>query len=248
MITIVMLNWRRPKYVEINVAQYFAYRLVSEILIFSNTGLPLDFTFLPKQPTVISATTDLGLYTRFTTAVLGHNECVMHVDDDLLIPEATVNRLYSAWCENRQVCHSLHGRKVTNGYVRENVYGHVEVVLTRCLMVTRDLCAHALTHVHHFDDLTCEPYGNGEDIILSFTALKRSGQLNRAYHLPYDNHPGYADGESGQDTLSIHKRWNGHEEHRSRLVNRCRAYFGIQAGIVAAQDEHQGHFVETQPK
>jgi hypothetical protein len=46
--------------------------------------------------------------------------------------------------------------------------------------------------------------------------------------------------------VSIHKRWNGHEEHRSRLVNRCRAYFGIRAGILSAQDAHQGHF-ETQP-
>ena len=225
-----MLNWRRPRYVEFNVAQYIDYSLISEVLVFSNAGSTLNFCSIAKQPTLIIANADLGLYTRYAAAVLARNECILHVDDDILVPEPTVERLYSHWCSDPEICHSLHGRNVQAGYSREDVFGSVEVVLTRCLMVSRTLCAHALAHVHTFDDMVCEPYGNGEDIILSFTAVQQSGRLNRAHRLPFTNHPGYGEDEVGHDCVSVHRRWPGHQRHRERLISRCRDHFGVAKG------------------
>jgi len=62
-----------------------------------------------------------------------------------------------------------------------NVYGPVEVVLTRavvCSIVSNNL---ALSVTDLFSDLHSKPRGNGEDIILSFAALAASRKANVAY-------------------------------------------------------------------
>jgi hypothetical protein len=237
MISIVILNWRRPEQARQNVVRCSGFQLVSEILVFTNAGAPLDLSSCARTPVQINTNVDLGLYSRFAAAVLARNECILQLDDDLIVPEETVNQLYELWRSDPEVCHSLHGRDVTQGYRFENAYGPVEVVLTRCLMVSRKICAHALTHIHNFDDLAPEPYGNGEDIILSFAAIKLSGRFNQAHDLPFTNLPGYCEGVNGQPTVSIHKRWAGHAAHRACLLERCREYFDI--GATSTRDVRQ---------
>jgi Glycosyl transferase family 64 domain len=222
-----MLNWRRTEHARMNAVRCSGYKLASEIIVFTNADAPLDLSSCARPPVQITASVDLGLYSRFAAAALARNECILHLDDDLIVPEETVNQLYHLWRADPTVCHSLHGRDVRHGYRFEDAYGAVDVVLTRCLMVSRELCAHALTHVHHFDNLAPEPNGNGEDMILSFTAMKLSRRLNQAHDLPLTNLPGYREGVNGQSTVSIHKRWSGHAIHRARLLERCREYFEI---------------------
>ena len=229
MISVVMLNWKRPLNVEHNALAYLKYDLVSEVIVFSNADKPLEFATMPFGLTVIRSTNDLGLYTRFAAASLAVRRCIMHTDDDLFIPEGTLNILYKAWTAAPEVCHSLHGRDVSSGYRFINVYGLVEVALTRCMLVDRVHCAQSLMHVHEFDDLEAHPRGNGEDIILSFVAMRASGRLNVAHDLPLKNYPGHADPIPGEEKLSIHKRWPGHAKHRQQVLHRCREVFGIPA-------------------
>lgn len=230
MISIIMLNWRRREQVRFNAIRYSAYSRVSEIIIFTNAGPTLNFDECARPPVQISTNFDLGLYSRFAAASLARNNCILHLDDDLTVPETTVNQLHDYWCADPGICHALHGRDVSKGYRLKLAHGRVEVVLTRCLMASRALCIEALNHVHHFDDLVAEPYGNGEDIILSFTAMKQSGRMNQAYNLPYGKPPDGHGGANGQPTVAIWKRWRGHEAHRRRMLTRCREYFNIAAG------------------
>jgi len=232
MISVVMLNWRRPEQVRVNAVRCAGYKLVSEVIVFTNAGPPLDLSLCPRPATQITANYDLGLYSRFAAATLAANECILHLDDDLMVPEDTLKRLYRSWRGDRAICHSLHGRQTARGYQLEEAFGKVEVVLTRCLMASRQLCAHALTHAHQFDDLKSERYGNGEDIILSFTAMKLSGRLNCAYKLPFTEFPATGAGGRGGPAVAIHRRWSGHQAHRARVLERCREHFGIKAGAL----------------
>lgn len=224
MISLVMLHWARPAYVTELLTKYSRYQKVSEVLLFANSPPPCLAAVHPA-PTVIHATRDLGLYSRFAAAALASNPCILLVDDDLFVPEATLNSLFDYWSADAAVCHALQGRDVSDGYAPRDAFGQVEVVLTRCLMASRSLCIAALQHAHAFDDLHPEPQGNGEDILLSFTAMAESGRRNVAYRLPFENLPGYGEVEHNANTVAIHKRWPHHFDHRERLIERCRRHF-----------------------
>lgn len=226
MITLVILNWKRPRNVEHIVAKYRTYPCVSEIIVMCNGGLPVYFPEGANSPLLIKCDSDLGLYSRFTAAALARNECVLYVDDDLLVPRRTIDTLFHHWLLDPQRCYGLHGRSGQGAYEMRNVYGDVEVILTRCLLTSRGICSKALTHVHAVDDPAAVPRGNGEDIILSFTAMMYSGRLNEAFDLPYRELEEEND-ELGHTNVSIHRRWSGHLEHRTEILRRCRVYFGV---------------------
>lgn len=228
MITLVMLHWARPAHVIELLSRYSRYRAVSEVILFANSPPPLLADVRPA-PTVIHSNRDLGLYTRFAAAALAANACVLLVDDDLAVPEETVEHLLDRWRRDPAVCHGLFGRDVSRGYEPRDTFGEVEVLLTRCVMTGRDVCIHALQHVHAFDDMPCEPQGNGEDIVLSFSAMARSGRRNRAYPLSFEEMPDCVPAQTGRKEVAINRRWPGHFEHRARLVERCRRHFALTA-------------------
>ena len=165
----------------------------------------------------------------FAAASLARNDCILHVDDDLLIPRDTIEALHRHWLLNPRRCYGLHGRAGHAAYDMHNLHGAVEVILTRCLMTSREICSKALSHVHAVDDPTSIPRGNGEDIILSFTAMMYSGHLNLALPLPYTELDEDND-ESTSGSTSVHRRWSNHIQHRSEILRRCRAYFGMPLG------------------
>ncbi len=226
MITLIILNWRRPRNMEHLIARYRAYGCISEIMIVCNGGSPFTLPAGSKSPVTIRCSTDLGLFTRFAAAALAQNPCVLHVDDDLQIPRTTIEELYRQWVRDPDCCHGLHGRAGHGAYDMSNIHGKVPVVLTRCLMTSRTTSARALSHAHAIDIPTAVPRGNGEDIILSFTAMMYSGRLNRAFPLPYTELEEDAD-DGVAETTSIHRRWSGHVAHRTEILRRCRAYFGV---------------------
>lgn len=221
-ISLVMLSWERVNNVINNVKTYANYKLINEIIIFNNhNGYNLR-GLSSEKITVIESSQDMGLYSRFAAAGLAHNPCIMHCDDDLLVPEETINELYKCWLKLPNICHGTQGRSITDRYETQDVYGDVPIVLTRCMLVSKTNCILALNNSSLFEDLVCEPEGNGEDIILSFTSMYHSKYLNKSYHLPFFNYDDYKENSKGQ-THSIHKRWKHHIEHRTRVVNRCRS-------------------------
>lgn len=223
MITLIMLSWDRIDNVCDLVKEYKKYDRINEIIIFNNNNCHdlkpfLDFT--NKKVKLIQSTADMGLYTRFAAASLTSNACILFTDDDILLPEATIEELYSKWTSDRQRCFGTYGRSVDGGYSVKDTYGPVKVILTRCLMTNKGNCINALKLTPKFSHLASIPKGNGEDIILSYTAILSSGKLNLSYRLPTVDLPGHkynADGTSS----SIHKRWPDHYKHRQKVVNIC---------------------------
>jgi hypothetical protein len=222
MITVVMLNYARPRNALFNLHAYSSYSIVKDIFCFNN-GAPLtEAGRLPRKCVLVQASKNLGLYPRFATASLAATEAVFHTDDDLILPERTLAALYSSWAQAKGSCHGLFGRIAYPTYKLGNVFGPVEVLLTRALMCSRRVNNLALSSTDFFSDLRGKPHGNGEDIILSFAGMAASKHLNLAYRLPARDH-------GGKEHFAIHRSWPGHLEHRRRIVSRCRKVFFGQA-------------------
>ncbi|HKD08959.1 MAG TPA: hypothetical protein VKB79_23855 [Bryobacteraceae bacterium] len=216
MITVVMLNFARPRNALFNLQTYSSYRIVKDILCFNN-GAPLVSGRLPRKCVLMEASKDLGLYSRFAAASLATTDAVFHTDDDLIVPEKTLEALYSYWFRAKSSCHGLYGRVAYPTYKYGNVFGPVEVLLTRAMMCSRRVNNIALSATELFNDLRGKPRGNGEDIILSFAGMAASKRLNLAYRLPAKNH-------AGEEPFAIH-RMPDHLEHRRLIVSRCRRVF-----------------------
>jgi len=225
MISLVMLSWNRVENVINNVSKYSAYKLIDEIIVFNNNNKFNLHCIENSKVILIQSSKNMGFYPRFAAAGLAKNKCIMYCDDDLFIPEETVNKLYELWSESPELCHGTQGRFVVNDYNMKEVFGEVQIVLTRCILVSRINCLSAFKFTIDFDDFYSEPKGNGEDIILSFISMSKSGKLNRSYDLPFYD---YID-TNDVDGLPIAtcRRWKQHEEHRTKIVKRCKYLLGI---------------------
>jgi hypothetical protein len=226
-ISLIILNWKRAGNVINNINHYMSYRLVDEIILFNNNP---DFDLKDignDKITVIESSRNLGLFPRYAAAGLARNSCILHCDDDLFLPEATVNQLYRHWTNNKHICHGLEGRRVGHEYNTDNAIGEVQIVLTRCLMVSRFNCLSALLFSTYFEDMPGEPKGNGEDIILSYIAMHNSRQFNRTYKLGYSNYPDYIDKQDGTSD-SIHRSFPFHVQHRTAVAKRCSKLLNIK--------------------
>jgi hypothetical protein len=225
-ISLIILNWKRAGNVINNINHYMSYRLVNEIILFNNNP-DFDLKNIGNDKiTVIESSKDLGLFPRYAAAGLARSSCILHCDDDLFLPEPTVNMLYAYWMRNQQICHGLEGRLVRHEYNTLNAIGEVQIVLTRCLMVSKYNCLSAFMISDQFNDLPGEPRGNGEDIILSYIAMYNSRRFNRTYKLSYYNYPDYINKNDGTSD-SIHRRFPFHVQHRTAVVKRCRKLLGI---------------------
>ena|SRR6516165_10474506 len=220
MLTIVTLNWARPEYLLTNLYRYSFFTIVDRIICFNN-GPPLTRTpQLSVKCTLIQSSENLGLYARLAAASLARTDAIFHTDDDIWVPEATLNSLVASWARAPLSCHALHGRIARPAYVAKDVFGPVEVVLTRAVVCSRRTNNVALSVTPQFDDIVGLPYGNGEDIILSFAAMSVSRSPNFAYRLPAENHP-------VNPNTAIHRRWTGQAKHRQRVISRCRQIFSL---------------------
>jgi hypothetical protein len=220
MLTIVMLNWARPQYLVRNLYLYSSYRIVDRVFCFNNGPALQLRSALPRKCVLIEASTNLGLYTRLSTASLSHTEAIFHTDDDISVPEETLEALFMAWRQAPSSCHGLYGRLARPLYKAQDAFGPVDIVLTRALVCSRRVNNAALSVTPLFEDLTSVPAGNGEDIILSFAAISLSRSMNLAYRLHSVDYP-------VPSTTAIHRTWSGHYEHRTKVVHRCRQVFSL---------------------
>ena len=228
MITGVLMNWRRPANVARIVAGWHAGGIVNEAIVWNNNPDPKFAVPQGLPAKVISTRQDLGLYTRFAAACLAANKCVLIQDDDLELSVESLRRLYEAWQGDPDVLHGVFGRapKWDGSYAKNIVgTGNVPVVLTRVLLAHRRYAAEFFTVAPAFDAIQRDshPFGNGEDIILSYTARSSSGRLNRVHDIPVRELPA---------PHAMHGRsWAAHIAHRTRLLQACEAWLQPSARV-----------------
>ena len=244
MITGVLMNWRRPANVARIVAGWHAGGIVTEAIVWNNNPDPKFALPLGLPAKVISTRQDLGLYTRFAAACLAANECVLIQDDDLELSVESLRRLHEGWQGDPDVLHGVFGRapKWDGSYAKNIVgNGNVPVVLTRVLLAHRRYAAEFFAVAPAFEAIQRDgrPCGNGEDIILSYTARSASGRLNRVHGIPVHELPA---------PHAIHGRnWAAHIAHRSRLLNACEAWLQPSARVDEVVQPEIRYCDELQP-
>jgi hypothetical protein len=222
-LSVVIMNWARPANVVRFVGQYARHPRVGEVIVWDpSRDHPLNATGLHHLSGApiryIRSDYDFGLYPRYLMGAASHESGVLIVDDDIELAPGTINVLHDEYLKDPRLVHGIIGRQPTEdgSYTGETFHGAVEIVLTRTLIASPWLCGRAAAWgTRHVRDLPGTPRGNGEDILLSYTAIAESGQRNRAYKLAYTNH-GY------DDDNAISVRVKGHGEHRTAMVKWCR--------------------------
>lgn len=219
-LTVVMLNWRRPALVKNLMNRYLAMSCVAGGVVVDCSGSSdrwrPDLTYVRVVP-------DPGLVARFAGAALARTKMVMLADDDIEVPEATVQALLDDVMQKPRGAYGLIGRNpdAAGNYNLEKVYDRCEVLLTRCLVTSRAMCGLAADFVHDMvRDLGGVPYGNGEDIVLS-AVVNKMGYGCVACQEPYTDLPEAVD----QDSISVRNK--DHLKHRSAVVRWCRWRFRL---------------------
>jgi len=131
---------------------------------------------------------ELGLAVRFHyCSEQCTNDWVMHIDDDMELDYTAVNHLLQHMMINSKRIVGHYGRRYSfwraphrHGYDTSLLTGQaVEVVLTKILVMERQICTEFLKYAHLVNDLLPEsqPRWNGEDIFVNLVA-------NHHYHVP----------------------------------------------------------------
>lgn len=218
-LTVVMMNWLRPKNVMQLVKKYQHMRSVVEVIVIDPA--PWQAQTRPFKSTagcpvrVIKFNYDPGLATRLAVASLARTDLVVLADDDIGVEEQALDVLVAA--RGAGIC-GFGGRipHFDGTYTRDKCWGRVPIVLNRVTVTTPEFCAGAapLT-VRMAEEIGGEPFGNGEDICHSFFAMKQTGELNRAVNISHMNL-----GYDSPNAISV--RNPNHLQHRSRVVAWCR--------------------------
>lgn len=182
-----------------------AHPNIDEILLcHSNPQTSFDYhdhSTKIKNINAVQANEDFGLSLRFHyCATTARNPWVIMVDDDQEIAPQAITQLVSEFARNPHRIVGRYGRAYHdqpdpyshflaflsswisswfyshhNGYSTRDVMGHVEVVLTKFMILEQNVCG-AFFHYQHLilDDpalrQSMHPFWNGEDIFMSLTA------------------------------------------------------------------------------
>ena len=217
--SLVIMNYSRPQMVMQLAQNYATYVCLDHILVVDCQPGRLALAASDRLTTV-TITPDPGLYARFAAAALARSSPVIVIDDDLMAPLESLAALIAEWQKEPDVVHGVFGRKVDaeRRYVMQEIRppSPVSIVLTRFLAASPDLCARALANgARIVRELPGLPKGNGEDIVLSLTAMAEARKPNRIHAIPVCELLPYSD----PDAISV--RWPGHAEHRTAVVRWC---------------------------
>jgi len=137
---------------------------------------------------------NFGLFTRFIAAAQSaRNECIVFVDDDLLVPSHVLSRITLEWlkCKNNVVGtrgRTLH-KKENNWeyYANSPLQSECDIILTHCAMTSKELVVQLARHEKYFHDVAIlsKIKWNGEDIFLSLFALFFTQRKNKCIQSKY---------------------------------------------------------------
>lgn len=223
-ITVVMLSWMRSANVLEILDALDRDDAVAEILVWNNNSGHRD-RLIPSRRSkarVVDARENWGFYPKLAMSALASNPIVMILDDDLFVDHDTIEFLMERVQKLPDSLHGIRGRQRSSEgrYEAKNEFGKVEMLIGRCIMGRRELFARALEFSYLVEDVQKQssPYGNGEDLILSYSTLYHFNQMNYAYDLPF---------REMKDHNAVSNQ-AGHFDHRTRLMNRCRELIAMK--------------------
>jgi Glycosyl transferase family 64 domain len=214
---VVMLSWGRPEQAVKLCLRYAESERCSRVQVWNeNPDVRLaDHGKANPKLLVVDASPGLSLFRRFAGAALAATPCVLVVDDDLDMTPSQADTLASLWAADPAVVHGVRGRRCGESYTyRDAPPGPVDVVLTQAAALSPKLAAATLYFGQPvLQDLPGHPRGNGEDITMSYVAMRLSGRPNQltAIRPPLRS----------ADVAAV-SGWPGHFRHRNAVLQRCR--------------------------
>jgi hypothetical protein len=160
------------------------------LLLHANPKTAFEFVH-PKVVNIdaIEHNDEMGLSLRFYFCQLARNEWVLHLDDDMEFTTEALNELFIEYGRNPRRIVGRFGRDLTpgnsfNGYNSKSRHKLTEVVLTKLMVMERDICSAFFEYAHLvWNDVILHdgegPLWNGEDIFMSLVA-------NHVYGKPTD--------------------------------------------------------------
>jgi hypothetical protein len=192
-VTVVLMNFGRPRMIRDSsmMRTLLSHPNVDEVLLL-HANPKTAFEFVHPKVVNIDATEqngEMGLSLRFYFAQLAKNKWIMHVDDDMEFTTEALNELFIEFSRNPQRLVGRFGRDLTlensfNGYNSQDTHKSAEVILTKLMMMERDMCSNFFEYAHLlWSDVVLNvvegPLWNGEDIFMALVA-------NHVYGNPTD--------------------------------------------------------------
>jgi Glycosyl transferase family 64 domain len=192
-VSVVLMNFSRPRMIRESsmMRTLLSHPNIDEVLLLhANPKTAFEFVH-PKVTNIdaVETNNELGLSLRFFYCQVAKNEWVLHLDDDMEFTTEALNELLIEYERNPKRIVGRFGRDMTpgnsfNGYNSQNRHKSTEVVLTKLMMMERDLCSAFFEYAHLvWNDVILHngegPLWNGEDIFMSLVA-------NHVYGPPKD--------------------------------------------------------------
>jgi hypothetical protein len=190
-VSVVIMNHGRPYMIKKSnlMPTLLAHDSIDQVLLcHSNPKTKFDYEH-PKVTNIdaIEANQKVGLSLRFQFCQQAKNPWVMIVDDDQEISASAIDQLLSEYATNPKRIVGKFGRGYSfwsapsrYGYNTKTLQGDVEVVLTKFMVLEKQLCHSFFEYSPLVSDLLPEskPLWNAEDIFMSLTA-------NHVYKVPF---------------------------------------------------------------
>lgn len=189
-LSVVILNFSRPDYLKNTIIPSLKNN-VDEIIISHGKK---EAIFEEEGITSLNHSGEMnqkyGLSLRFLSALEAKNNYIIIMDDDIIIPKDTIDFLLTQIKKDDKRLHGIYGRDIQGGYTILNNFGEVPIVLTRCLITTKEMCQYYMDNFRNFESETVKnsrPYWNGEDILFSLLSIEKYNNLPMTHDLSHTN-------------------------------------------------------------
>ena len=216
--SIVISSFKRiPNVIRI-VEEYLNYELLSEIIIWHNGPEKLNVPFSDKKIRTIESD-DFGLASRYAAALLSSSDTVLLQDDDIVLPESSLNTIVRAKLEYPQKTICIEG-KVPHA---DGTYGKTvkpkpgqkmdcDIHLNRLVCTNKEAVPAFFTFLHR-TKLSLDPKaGGGEDIVYSYAITEKTGEKPLAVGVEFTNL---------ESSNAISKRYGNQHANRTKIMNVC---------------------------
>lgn len=215
--SLVLSSFNREENVKKILDQYLAYSSLSEIIVWHNGSNPFLYETGSQKLKLINSD-DLGLATRYAAALLVKNEILFLQDDDLLVPEETLQYMANKHSEMNTTT-TIEGKKPHSdgsyGVAVKPSMGEVEeceVHLNRCICTSKTLIPSFFSFWFKTQLSLTTLAGGGEDIVYSFAARLASGNRPVALGVKYQNLT---------DPSAISNRAGNQHRNRTKILHCC---------------------------
>lgn len=170
-VTLILLNWKRPRNVNRIISTYLPFHRVDEIILWNNN--PECKFKIHHRKIKYFESKNYFTVSRYAATFFARNNDIMFHDDDLLLKEEQIERLFEAHLEHPHSIVGCFGRKLKNGvYVKEYSFGKVDIVLGRVMLFQRSLMSNFIKN--------CPPFHGAleDDILFCLSQTEKPVAIN----------------------------------------------------------------------